>query len=207
MYSTTGISHTWTGYITGCLSVEIASTADYHIRMAQKCLRTISSRFRGFINPHRSIDYLYNPPGKCARNVPPPKYIQMARGRHSSAGWYPGWEKSPYLDSGYKTSLELTHKPSIGIWNQPETEGGRSRCIFCTFSWAHFCSQNCHTTEIISYIHLVHCPKSSKPLEVFSEWPKSEISPKTTLLQSIVLDTLLRCWNWLQNQILGYWTL
>jgi len=86
MYSTTGISHICTGYFTGCLSVEIAPTADYHIKMVLKHLRTISSQFRGFINPQKSIGYLYYPPEKCARNVPPPKYIQMARGRHSSPG-------------------------------------------------------------------------------------------------------------------------
>ena len=134
MYYTTGISHICAGYFTGCRSVKIAPTADYHIRMAQEHLRTIPSRFRGFINPQRSIGYLYNPPGKCARNVPPPKYIQMARGRHSSPGWYPGWKRSPYSDLVYKTSLESTQKPSIGILDQPETEGRRrSRCIFCIF--------------------------------------------------------------------------
>ena len=86
MYPTTGISHIFTGYFTGCLSVEISPTADYHIRMVFEYLRTISSRFRGLINPQKSIGYLYYPPGKCARNVLLLKYIQMPRGRHSSPG-------------------------------------------------------------------------------------------------------------------------
>ena len=79
--------------------------------------------------------------------------------------------------------------------NQQVSEQQNLSLILVTLLWTHFLSQNRHITGIASYICLVDCYTISKPQDKFSKWPKSGISPKTTLLQSIVSDTLVRCQN------------